>query len=79
MADLRRATVRGEGPRRYAPASEEVDALIAAARRHPLGVEFLAGGWLDSVAAIFGVHAFVVEAARERLAARDSTITAAGR
>ncbi len=51
-----------------------VDALIAAARLHPLGLEFLRHGWLGSVAAEFHAHAFTVEAARERLdaEARDA-------
>jgi hypothetical protein len=44
-----------------------VDDLIARARRHPLGLEFLAGGMLASVAILFGVHAFTVDAARKRL------------
>lgn len=44
-----------------------VDELIARAELHPLGVEFLSEGSLDSVAAGFGTHAFTVEAARERL------------
>lgn len=44
-----------------------VDELIARARTHRLGVEFLLEGYLDSVAAEFGAHAFTVEAARLRL------------
>jgi hypothetical protein len=44
-----------------------VDALIASAQRHPLGLDFLLNGYLGSVAAEFRAHAFTVEAARERL------------
>ena len=47
--------------------SRAVDNLIACARSHPLGVEFLVNGFLGSVAAEFHAHAFTVEAARERL------------
>ncbi|MBI4424420.1 MAG: hypothetical protein HY554_11860 [Elusimicrobia bacterium] len=57
-----------ERPGLYRPTPAEVDALIAAARRHPLGLSFLRDGALDSVSAIFGTHAFVVDAARVRLA-----------
>ncbi|MFN7976303.1 MAG: hypothetical protein U0166_28880 [Acidobacteriota bacterium] len=48
-------------------AGDAVDALIARAAEHPLGVAFLKEGALDAVAAIHGVHAFVVDQARERL------------
>ncbi|MCR4376257.1 MAG: hypothetical protein NUW22_15560 [Acidobacteria bacterium] len=51
----------------YTPADREVEALITAATRHPLGTEFLVGGYLGTVAITFRVHAFVVEAARLRL------------
>jgi hypothetical protein len=44
-----------------------VDELIARARTHSLGVEFLLNGFLASVAAEFNTHAFTVEAARQRL------------
>lgn len=54
-------------PLRNRPTSAEVDRLISLARRHPLGVEFLRQGALDAVAATFQTHAFVVDAARERL------------
>lgn len=50
-----------------AGSSDAVDELIACARRHPLGVDFLVGGYLPSVAAEFHTHAFTVEAARQRL------------
>ena len=51
----------------FAPTSAEIDALIAEARRHPLGIDFLLGGHLGSVAATFKAHAFTVEAARARI------------
>ena len=51
----------------FNPASEEVEALIARAREHTLGTEFLCKGALDAVASTFGVHAFVVDRARETL------------
>lgn len=51
------------------PDPSEIDRLLAAARSHPLGVEFLMNGYLGSVAVTFGVHAFAVEAARERVGA----------
>ena len=44
-----------------------VDDLIARARKHPLGMELLLGGFLGSVAIALGAHAFTVEAARKRL------------
>ena len=51
-----------------APADPKtVDALIARAQNHRLGIEFLLDGHLGSVAAEFGAHAFTVEAARNRL------------
>ena len=50
------------------PTRDEVENLIARAREHPLGLEFLEFGALDAVAAIHGAHAFVVDAAREYLA-----------
>jgi hypothetical protein len=43
------------------------DELIACARNHPLGLEFLRGGYLGSVAAVFGANAFTVEEARAKL------------
>lgn len=46
---------------------ESVDALIDRARNHHLGLEFLLEGYLASVAAEFGTHAFTVEEARLRL------------
>ncbi len=51
----------------YKPSKEEVKELIARAREHPLGLGYLKDGAADSVSATFGVHAFVVDGARERL------------
>jgi hypothetical protein len=51
----------------FVPTPADVDALIATAGRHPLGVDFLLGGHLGSVAATFKAHAFTVEAARARI------------
>ncbi len=50
-----------------------VDDLIARARRHRLGLEFLLEGYLGSVAAEFGTHAFTVEAARAKLRSEHRT------
>jgi hypothetical protein len=61
------ATVNSSAPIGYRPADHEVSDLLARASRHPLGTTLLADGALDAVAATFGVHAFVVEAAREAL------------
>ncbi len=72
MIVLRRSAHRARPAAGYEPTAEEVDALIAAARRHPLGLDFLREGALDSVSAIFGVHAFVVDRARASLASCDS-------
>ena len=44
-----------------------VEEVIARARKHPLGLEFLLSGLLASVAIALGAHAFTVEAARARL------------
>lgn len=49
-----------------------VEQLIDDARRHPLGVEFLLEGETGCVAAIFGTHAFAVDAARQRLTSSDA-------
>ena len=42
--------------------------LIRLADEHELGRDFLQKGAQDAVAATFGVHAFLVDAAREHLA-----------
>lgn len=49
------------------PSEDEVQDLIRRAEAHELGVGFLEQGAQDAVAATFGVHAFVVDAARKRL------------
>ncbi len=49
------------------PTHEEVQLLIKRANSHDLGTEFLLNGSLDAVAATFGVHAFVVDGARDQL------------
>lgn len=59
---LRRTAPRTPGAR-----PPEVHALIDSARRHALGLEFLRNGAHDAVAATFGVHAFLVDAARDHL------------
>ncbi len=53
----------------YVPTPREVDDLIAAAARHPLGLGFLLEGELGAVAITFQAHAFTVDAARQRLKA----------
>ena len=55
-------------PKPYRPTRQEVDELIRRASEHELGTGYLLEGALDSVAATFQVHAFVVEAARAALA-----------
>jgi len=52
---------------RYAPGPRDVEALIAAAEKHPLGLEFLLDGDLSAVAITFQTHAFTVDAARQQL------------
>ena len=52
----------------WRPPEGDVLDLIRRAEEHELGRAFLAQGAQDAVAATFGVHAFVVDAARERLA-----------
>ena len=51
----------------YRPCRADIDALIQRASKHRLGKSFLVDGSLDAVAATFGVHAFVVDAARQTL------------
>ena len=57
------------GPGLYRPTADDVDGLVHRASTHPLGTGFLVNGAIDSVAATFGVHAFVVDEARRRLCA----------
>ena len=45
----------------------DILALIRRADEHALGRDFLLHGALGAVAATFGVHAFVVDAARDAL------------
>ena len=66
-------------PGRYNPTAQEVQHLLRRAAEHPLGPEFLSRGALDAVSATFGVHAFVVEAARSALAAAVRQPVAAAR
>lgn len=49
------------------PTETEIQDLIERAKSHDLGIEFLLNGSLDAVAATFGVHAFVIDAARDQL------------
>jgi hypothetical protein len=44
-----------------------VEELVGRAKAHPLGLEYLKGGHLGSVAATFETHAFTVLAARDLL------------
>jgi hypothetical protein len=48
------------------PDPSSVERLLTAARAHPLGIDYLMKGYLGSVAATFGVHAFTVEEARRQ-------------
>lgn len=64
-------------PRPYQPSAGEVDKLLSRAADHPLGTAFVVNGALDSVAATFGVHAFVVEAARRRAPSGDRPVATA--
>ena len=57
--------------RRFEPSAQDVRGLIESAESHPLGTDFLVHGAQDAVAATFRVHAFVVDAARARLASRQ--------
>ncbi|MBZ0268385.1 hypothetical protein K8I85_09540 [bacterium] len=70
------ASRNGNGAGVNAPVPEQVEALIRRADGHALGTEFLRHGALDAVAATFGVHAFVIDAARERLAATEASASA---
>lgn len=56
----------------FKPSPQQVEELIAAADKHPLGKEFLLEGDLGAVAITFETHAFTVEAARDRLKDSDS-------
>ena len=69
VSELLRRSSRGPAPApaRYVFNALDVEALIEAARKHPLGLEFLLNGDLSAVAATFQAHAFTVDAAREHL------------
>ena len=69
VPELLQRSSRGPAPApvRYVFNALDVEALIEAARKHPLGLEFLLNGDLSSVAATFQAHAFTVDAAREHL------------
>lgn len=62
----------GNGSRVSAGVSREVEAFLQRAATHPLGHEFVTRGSPDAVSATFGVHAFVVDAARAALRASGS-------
>jgi hypothetical protein len=49
----------------YRPTFHEMENLVATARNHPLGTEFLLNGDLCAVAITFGTHVFTVEAVRD--------------
>jgi len=67
MAGSQRRIDEPGAPGAFTPKDQEVEALILAATSHPLGTEFLLGGYLGTVAITFRVHVFTVEAARRRL------------
>lgn len=58
--------------RPHGPAGSEVDRIIALARRHPLGLEFLRHGEPAAVAITLHAHVFDVEAARRRIGAKGA-------
>jgi hypothetical protein len=74
MSDSYRTTLRPNRcePLKFDPTPAEIDALIAAARAHPLGLDYLREGALDNVAVTLKTHAFTVVAARELLSRTDS-------
>ena len=55
-----------------------VDEVIARARKHPLGIDFLLHGYLGTVAISLDAHAFTVEAARARLLAGNVACSRVG-
>jgi hypothetical protein len=56
----------GEG-RNWMANDAAIADLLRRVNDHPLGTDFLQFGTLDAVAVTFGVHAFVVDAARDVL------------
>ncbi|MHB0971258.1 MAG: hypothetical protein ACYC7A_18440 [Thermoanaerobaculia bacterium] len=65
--DVASITTMPEPPAVHPEDPSVVERLIAKAKKHPLGLEFLASGLLATVAITLGAHAFTVEAARRRL------------
>lgn len=63
---------RHNGLQGFQPCESEVQSLIGKAKGHELGMDFLKTGALDSVAAMFEVHAFTVDAARQKLNGADN-------
>ena len=62
------SVVGSTNARKWAAADPAVvAALVGRAKAHPLGVDYLKGGHLGSVAATFETHAFTVLAARDLL------------
>ncbi len=59
---------------RYHPTPDEITQLLRRAAGHPLGTQFLLNGALDAVAATFGAHAFVVDAARDHLRTAEPAV-----
>jgi hypothetical protein len=64
---------RPDGLVEFHPTETEVAKLIGRAKTDERGLEFLMHGAQDAVAAAFEVHAFVVDAARQRLSASLKT------
>ncbi|RMG47601.1 MAG: hypothetical protein D6718_03165 [Acidobacteria bacterium] len=62
------------GPRNARELESAARLLLDRARNHRLGVEFVLQGHPESVAALHGVHADVVHAARELLARQGRTV-----
>ena len=58
----------------FTPCEDDVFDLIRKAEAHKLGAEFLKTGAPDAVAAMFEVHAFVVDAARQKLNGADGRV-----
>ena len=67
MGEMARMDHGGGAPRVDRVSPEAVDDLLRRAAAHPQGSVLLASGALDAVAATFGVHAFVVDAARDAM------------
>ena len=63
----RRARPAPRPPRRSRATPPSSPELVERAKAHPLGLDYLKGGHLGSVAATFETHAFTVLAARDLL------------